>query len=555
MTVASPRALGLMASAVAGTKLGVAPTATARAWSDGETIYVPNESETDRYAAVLVQAAMVSAGSLSRGIITKMTGRQRIRDRYITLEAARAVHRLAPTLPRALVERVHAYCSGAPSPSAAASYQRACGSEPIAPAPPWFGTIRPAKLLLASGASAAAPTDGDRADGHRQPILDDADEEHDAERSAILELFSAPLRSPIGEALQRMLGGSRAPATDKGGGHERGLAGSRTGRVGAKARPAQGSLELHLERPGTPAGWSYPEWDYRTGRYRPGYCTVNELDPAANSDAADIDDGDIRLRRELARLGLAFERNRHRSDGDDLDLSALIDTATARAAGEARADGRVYEVMRRSGHDLGVVVLLDITGSTSDCGDGRRVFDDQREVAARLLAALAAFGNRVAGYGFQSWGRTDVRYLRIMDFGDRYDMAARRRLAAMTPAGFTRLGAAVRHGAYLLSERSGVANKLLIVIGDGLPYDDGYEHVYAREDSRRALHEARIAGVGCACLSVKTSTRPDTLEHVWGHIPSIRVDSPADMSRHILPVLRRSLREAAALGRDGRTAC
>jgi nitric oxide reductase activation protein len=265
-----------------------------------------------------------------------------------------------------------------------------------------------------------------------------------------------------------------------------------------------------------------------------------------------LDNGDdARLRRELARLGLAHERHRREQHGDSLDMTALTEYVVDRAMGVS-VDDRVYELKRRTAHDLGVVVLLDVTGSTSDSDEGRRVFDDQRQVAARLIATLDELGDRVAGYGFQSWGRNGVRFLRIKEFDDRWDLAAQRRIASMEPGGFTRLGAAVRHGTHIVTEKSGTINTLLIVVGDGLPYDDGYEHRYAQEDSARALSEAVNAGVGCACLSVKTSTEPEILERVWGHVPYIHLDRVSDLHREVMPVFRRGLREAARLGADGR---
>ena len=139
-----------------------------------------------------------------------------------------------------------------------------------------------------------------------------------------------------------------------------------------------------------------------------------------------------------------------------------------------------------------------------------------------------------------------MHYLRVKGFDDRYDHAARRRLASLEPAGFTRLGAAIRHGAHLLSEKAGTANTLLVVVGDGFPYDDAYEGHYAYQDCRRALAEAVGAGVGCACISVRTSTESSTLRQVWGNVPYEVLDRPSELARRVAPLLRRALKEAAA---------
>ena len=110
---------------------------------------------------------------------------------------------------------------------------------------------------------------------------------------------------------------------------------------------------------------------------------------------------DTRLRRRLAQLGLTPERHRRQTDGDGLDLTALIDFVIDRTAGHP-GDARVYETRRRTAKDLGVLVLIDTSGSTGSTGpsdNGTRVFDEERVLAARLTHSLEQLGVRVATYG------------------------------------------------------------------------------------------------------------------------------------------------------------
>jgi nitric oxide reductase activation protein len=93
---------------------------------------------------------------------------------------------------------------------------------------------------------------------------------------------------------------------------------------------------------------------------------------------------------------------------------------------------------------------------------------------------------------------------------------------------------------------------LLVVVGDGLPYDDGYEHRYAQEDSRQALREAVAQGVGCVCLSVRSSTEDEVLERVWGAVPHRRLEDAAELSHHVHPLFRDALRTAGASRRSVR---
>jgi len=319
--------------------------------------------------------------------------------------------------------------------------------------------------------------------------------------------------------------------------------------MGAKAKAADAPSGLLLGLSATPTGYSYPEWDFRKHAYRADHCTVTEFDPPApDPETQPIDARDLRLRRQLARVGLRHERHRRELEGDQLDLGAMVELIVDRAAGRD-LDPRVYENRRRTAHDLGVLVLLDATGSTGESDGPSRVFDEQRLLAARLTAALDELGDRVPTFGFYSRGREAVRLLRVKDFANRYNHATERRLAGITPGGYTRLGAATRHATYLLTSRAGTSQLLLVVVGDGLPYEDGYELRYAQGDSRRALDEAVAQGVGCACVSVAASTDEEVLERVWGGVPHRHLDDAAGLRGNVHALFHEALKVARATQR------
>ena len=538
----------LMAGAVAGRKVAVAPGDAPRSYTDGERIFVSADQTARPRDTLVVQAALLAAGSLEPKLVARTTGRKAVRHRYLTLEAARAIGDLSDRVPRGVSQRIRDLYEG-PLPASPEESLKLAGSEreAVPEAPEWLGTIRPATLIRNSPNVGGAPTEKDLQGKAKQVDMPELDEDEDSERSRILELFQAPaLQNPLASYLQKLLGMGRSPQAEGGGGEELPVGGHRAGRVGDKAKPLEEGVEVQIDLEGPPVGRLYPEWDWRKHSYRRDWCSVTEYDPRPVEEERPLDHGeDRRLRRQLARLGLAHERHRRQDEGDVLDLSALIELVVDRGAGEI-GDPRVYELKRRTAHDLGVLILLDTTGSTGESEEGRRVFDEQRKLAARLTASFDELGDRVATYGFQSWGRHAVNYLRVKGFEDRYDHAAKGRLAALDPGGFTRLGAAIRHGTYLLTEKAGTSNSLLVVVGDGLPYDDGYEHRYAQEDCRRALQEAVTDGIGCACVSVRSSTEPEVIERVWGNVPHRSLEEPSELARHVEPLFRGSLKEAAA---------
>ncbi|WP_084525986.1 nitric oxide reductase activation protein NorD [Nocardia vaccinii] len=300
-------------------------------------------------------------------------------------------------------------------------------------------------------------------------------------------------------------------------------------------------------------GLRYPEWDVRRRRYRQDWCTISESDPRAGGHAIPFASADNSLMRALARLRSGLE-HRHRSmQGEDIDVDAVVDERVQLLSGSS-PDGAVYIESARCTPDLAVVVLLDISGSAalpSACGG--TVHDQQRTAALMLTSALHALGNRVALYGFYSQGRAAVRMLRVKRFDDPLDAATLRRLAALEPAAYTRLGAAVRHGATLAGEYRSAARTLLVVLSDGFAYDHGYEGAYAEADARRALSEARRQGIGCVCSSVGADTEIDALRRVFGTAAYAAVGRPQEMSRVAAPLLRDALRSADLRRRMTRT--
>lgn len=537
-------AFGLLASAVAGRPLLVAPTGSDLAYSDGTQLFLPDGATT---STVMVQAALVAGGSLEQPGLRTLVGRRGTVDRYVALEIARAVHGLRDVLPPVLVARASQLHGGPLSASSGESLERA-RSDRVPGAPTWCGTVRPLSLFRRTDAPGAEVSDSDlRAALANTETLDEMDQEDDGERSRILEMLAVPLSNPLATKMARLLGMRTTPSESDGGGQEFSVRGSRngTGR-GRGRRVIDGAPPATGGRPRRPPGWCYDEWSYDPGYYRSGWCTVTEMLPDIAAAAGPCDGTiDLALRNQLARLALTGARHRRQPDGDTLDLTGLVDHAARRAAGSCDQP-RVYEVRRRTHRDLGVLVLLDASGSTGTLDGDREIFEAQRELTARVTATLEVLGDRVATYAFYSRGRSDVRFLRVKTFDERYGRASRLRLAALAPGGYTRLGAAVRHATHVLTAQAGTASTLLVVIGDGLPYDEGYEQIYAQQDARRALTEAVDRGVGCACLSLRAANQPDIIEAVWGHVPHRVLGRPQDLAGCVRPLFRQALAAAHA---------
>ncbi|WP_157576581.1 nitric oxide reductase activation protein NorD, partial [Mycobacterium sp. GA-2829] len=301
-------------------------------------------------------------------------------------------------------------------------------------------------------------------------------------------------------------------------------------------------------RPGATVGVGgalHPEWDVFGDRYRPEWCRVIDypLTTAADVSAAGSirDDG---LRRRLARIGLGPKVLRRRADGDELDLEALTDLVVDLRSGQSPPE-LVYTERRKIERNLGVLILLDASGSATDSdADGLAVHDHQRRAAATLAATLEELGDRVAVYAFRSHGRHAVHLPAIKTFDQRFGAVARARSAQVQPSGYTRLGAGIRGAGEILKTGAGTPNRLLLVLSDGFPYDHGYEGRYAEADANKALEELRADGIACLCLSLGPAS--DALHRVFGAASHAAAAALAELSPQMDELFASALAELRA---------
>jgi len=164
---------------------------------------------------------------------------------------------------------------------------------------------------------------------------------------------------------------------------------------------------------------SYPEWDCASSLYRPGWTRVEEVAPSADEprfDPATLNAlGNRALQRALATLCLGFRRHTGQVQGDHLVLDPMIRLAVDLRSGHS-GDERIYAASLRTRRDLGVLILLDTSSSTLEANGTERDFDLQVRAAWNLCRTFDLLGDRVAMYGFHSWGRTPVRR-RVCDPG------------------------------------------------------------------------------------------------------------------------------------------
>lgn len=320
---------------------------------------------------------------------------------------------------------------------------------------------------------------------------------------------------------------------------------------GGKAPASKVRFDLDLPSPAQDdlplgEGLTLPEWDWKKRTLRRDFVRVQPM-VARDASAMPLPDHLRRAARRLRGQFSALLPQRHwlkaQPDGSEPDMDAWVRRHTDRAAGLSGQRDALYLAQVRQLRDLACLVLADLSLSTDAwISDRHRVIDVIRDSLSLFSEALAATGDAFGLYGFSSLKRNHVRFHSIKEFGDRYDADVRGRIAALKPGYYTRMGAAIRMAARVLEEQPN-ALRLLLILTDGKPHDmDHYEGRYAIEDTRKAVLEAREAGLKPFCVTIDREGA-GYLPHVFGRDGFIVVRDPAELPRR-LPMLYAQLTSA-----------
>jgi hypothetical protein len=252
----------------------------------------------------------------------------------------------------------------------------------------------------------------------------------------------------------------------------------------------------------------YPEWDYVIQDYRVNWSRVVERPVEEGADdcvtaALTAHRSRIRaLRRFFEGLRPpAFRRAAGQTDGEELDLDALVRRAAEQHAGFEGGD-RVYIRREKKERDVAVAFLVDVSGSTGrQLEGGRRVIDVEKESLVLLCEALESVGDQYGLFAYSGQGRASVEFLTIKDFDERLGSATAHRLGGLAPRRQNRDGAAIRHAVAKLKARE-ARTRLLVLLSDGRPLDGDYKDEYSLQDTKAALQEARRLGVIPFCVTI-----------------------------------------------------
>jgi nitric oxide reductase NorD protein len=291
------------------------------------------------------------------------------------------------------------------------------------------------------------------------------------------------------------------------------------------SRPEDEDPEVDQERR---IGVPYPEWNVWTESFLRDHVAVLERKHTSRRR----DEHFVR-----ANLRRYFEQRTHRAmknrleDGSDLDVDQYIEHHVDVVNGRA-SEARVFRDLLPSVRDVTTALLLD--GSSSLGGHHGAVFQLELACADALCRAMAHARERHGLFLFSGNTRHRVEVTCLKDFND--PSAVVPSALGLSTGGYTRLGAPLRHLTRRLLDQPS-ERRLLIVIGDGLISDDGYEGPYAWADSAHAVDEAAQAGVTLFYIGVGHA-RVDPLPDVFGARQSTRVQRVDELPRVLARVHR-----------------
>ncbi|MDE3018022.1 MAG: hypothetical protein KGI53_03295 [Nitrospirota bacterium] len=295
----------------------------------------------------------------------------------------------------------------------------------------------------------------------------------------------------------------------------------------------EGRAGAHQAEPAQAQTFLYDEWDGLIQDYRQGWCRVVER--AAPEGATDFAEATLAEHGAAVRLLRRYfealrppglRRVSGQTDGEELDLDAVVRRRAELAAGADSSD-RLYVRREKCERDVAAAFLVDLSGSTSRQiesagGRTRRVIDIEKEGLVLLGEALEAIGDRYAVYGYSGRGRRQVDFVILKEFDEPAGLRMASRLGAVEPLQQNRDGAAIRHATRkLLAQPAKV--RLLVLLSDGKPLDEGYTDEYSLEDTKAALREARAKGLDPFCITVDREA-DDYLKRMYGEVRYLIMD-------------------------------
>ena len=259
------------------------------------------------------------------------------------------------------------------------------------------------------------------------------------------------------------------------------------------------SANINLE----PEALFFDEWDYVRQNYRKSWCRLN-LKPVSDKTEEDFKQlTDEKYPFLISRLKRIFEAMRdqpsmanRQTDGEEIDLDAVVEMHTARRAGEEISE-RLYIRRQQNKRSVAVCLLVDMSGSTKGW-----INLAMRESLILFSEALNTLGDEYAIYGFSGLTRQRCEIYDVKHFNENRLEVTQARIGNIQAKDYTRMGVAVRYATEQLIKIP-AKHQILLMLSDGKPDDyDGYQGEYGIQDTRKAIVEAQSLGINPFSITI-----------------------------------------------------
>ncbi|MBL7923909.1 MAG: VWA domain-containing protein [Bacteroidia bacterium] len=251
----------------------------------------------------------------------------------------------------------------------------------------------------------------------------------------------------------------------------------------------------------------YDEWDYRKKIYKTDFCKLYPQKIKAGDD--DYYRRTLRdykgilngLRKMLSHVNNRYQQQRRQAQGHEFDIDSVTDFIADLASGHTPSEN-IYLSSRKKEKDISLLLLLDTSLSSDAYVDGKRILDIEKQIAILFGEILHEFSIDFSIAAFHSNTRNHSAYQVLKDFDEGWEKS-KYNIGAIEPAGFTRIGTAIRHSGSLLEKRNS-KSKWMILLSDGKPNDyDRYEGKYGIEDIKQALRELNSRNIHSYALAIE----------------------------------------------------
>jgi nitric oxide reductase NorD protein len=286
----------------------------------------------------------------------------------------------------------------------------------------------------------------------------------------------------------------------------------------------------------------YDEWDCYKKEYRRDYSKVFPSQHSATSieyyekTLSQNKSTLTQLRKMLASINNKWQKKRLQTQGKEIDADMATDRFADVYSGHTPSD-KVYVSDRKNEKDLSLLILLDISLSSDSYAAGNRVIDIEKQTAILFSEILHEYKIDFSVHCFYSKTRNYLSYTTLKAFDEKWEVA-KYRTGTIEPAGYTRIGPALRHSGSLLKARE-TRNKWVILLSDGKPNDyDRYEGRYGINDVKQALRELGRHNINTYALAIEANAKY-YLPQMFGQNHYQIVSSPVELLRSLVKLYER----------------